>query len=286
MTPSQTPEPDFGTYALPAPLARLRTLANRGGTGYLARRMASLVRKVLYLFTSAPYDVPVFASQHVRLYPKSNRCEKRAFVGLGSWDAEERALMAADIAAHDREKPFVFLDCGANIGLYSLFVRDQARAHGLDFRGLAIEPDPINQRRLGFNLQASGADDIAIAPFAVGRDTGFVQFVSAVENRGEARVVEDGTTGATIDVPMQRLGDIVQQQNLPHINILKIDIEGHELQALEPFFAEAPRVQWPEKILIEVGHGLTSDAMDLCLRYGYTVQQTTNINVYLKRGSA
>lgn len=285
MTDRDIQDSAFGSYRLPSFLESLRNFANNRGTSYLDKRIASVIRKILYLHRKAPYDVGVFRQQNVRLFPKTNRCEKRAFVGLSTWDNEERDLIAADIRAHDNSKAFVFLDCGANIGLYSLFARDEASCQGKSFRGLAIEPDPENQKRLAFNLAASSANDVALAPYAVGQTTGSVQFISAVGNRGEARVLEqdeiDSASECLVEVPMRPLSDLVIEQQFDHIDIMKIDIEGHEMQALEPFFQAADPVLWPGKILIEVGRSHTSPAMRHCLARGYRLQKTTKINAYL-----
>ncbi|WP_119306070.1 FkbM family methyltransferase [Cohaesibacter haloalkalitolerans] len=277
-------EPAFGTYTLPRPLAALRNFANDRGASYYDKRIASLIRRLLYSISKAPYDVTVFRNQRVRLFPKSNRCEKRAFVGLSSWDDQERAAIAADIARHDDHTPFVFLDCGANVGLYSLFARDETLARGKIFRGMAIEPDPINQKRLAFNLAASGAREIILAPVAVGRENSTVQFVSAVSNRGEAHVLtgkESLPEGAVVSVPMRPLLDLLGEHGFDHIDVMKIDVEGHEIHALEPFFKTAPRDLWPRKILIEVGRSQVSEALKMCLSIGYKVEKAININAYL-----
>ncbi len=285
MNSSTESDDQYGTHRLPEPLARLRTMANARGTGLFDRRLASIIRKLLYLLTKPPYDLPVFRSQKVRLYPKSNRCEKRAFVGLATWDHGERAAIAADLAASvGRDAPFVFLDCGANIGLYSLFARDEAQALGKAFIGLAIEPDPVNQNRLAFNLDASNARDVTIAPFAIGRQEGIVRFVSSVSNRGEAHVAgetDEATDGNCIELPMRPLLDLVKTHGINHIDVMKIDIEGYEFEALEPFFDAAPKSLWPKKILIEVGRSQKTDALSLCLDRGYRVEKAININAYL-----
>lgn len=274
-------DPSFGTYSLSPFLAGLRQFGNARGASFLDKRLASVIRKLLYMLTTAPYDVPVFERQKARLFPKTNRCEKRAFVGLSSWDAEERALIARDIHQADRDAGFVFLDCGANIGLYTLFARDEAQKTGTSFRALAIEPDPINQSRLAFNLHASEADDVALAPFAVGREEGQVRFISSVGNRGEARVADADSDQDTINVPVRPLANLVAEHQLTHIDVMKIDVEGHEIHVLEPYFETAPAKLWPQKILIEVGRDHTSAAMELCLARGYRVQEICKINVYL-----
>ena len=50
---------------------------------------------------------------------------------------------------------------------------------------------------------------------------------------------------------MRSLADIVTSEGLDHIDVLKIDIEGHEDKALVPFFETMPEQFWPARIVIE-----------------------------------
>ena len=73
-------------------------------------------------------------------------------------------------------------------------------------------------------------------------------------NLVENSIVASGaanSAGETITIKCKALLDILQEQGLDQIDVLKIDIEGAEDIALYPFLAEAPDTLLPKHILIE-----------------------------------
>jgi len=62
-----------------------------------------------------PFDIEVADGVKARLYPSTNRCEKRALCGVQIWDAAERGALRDAIDPPSNE-PFIFLDVGANSG--------------------------------------------------------------------------------------------------------------------------------------------------------------------------
>lgn len=147
----------------------------------------------------------------------------------------------------------VFVDIGANCGLFSVFA---AKTVGASGRVLAVEPQPEMARRLRFNAAANGFDQITLEETAIG------------EGEGEASLnVKDGQFGlsslhtdmavagaSAVSVPVRPLLAIVQDAGLPRIDALKIDIEGFEDRALAPFIATAPRTLFPKRIFMETTH--------------------------------
>jgi hypothetical protein len=184
----QDGQPPFGMLRLPASIETLRNLANKLHANAVSRRLMSLARRGCLAGRSDPIDVEVFGNCRARLYPRSNRCEKRVFLGVHSWDAAERDAISEQFSQASMSRPFVFVDGGANVGLYSLYVASEARRLKRDVRIIAIEPDPINLRRLRFNIAASQVHEIIVAPFALGsrEDTG--RLLSVQTNRGEVRL--------------------------------------------------------------------------------------------------
>src|SRR3954471_4901599 len=89
-----------------------------------------------------PVDTDVWGAR-ARLYPSRNICEKNALFTPQAFDVLERRMLAAAIerrvAAGEK---FTFIDIGANVGLYSLFVGAHAARGGGRARILAIEPQP------------------------------------------------------------------------------------------------------------------------------------------------
>lgn len=269
------PEP-FGTFALPAVLERLRRGANGLGSGPLARRAVSLIRRLCLAGRADPVDVEPFAGQRARLYPRDNLSEKRVFAGRQFWDRAERAALAQAIGAGG-PAPFVFVDAGANAGLYTLFARAEAAAAGRAFRALAIEPDPENARRLRCNLALSGAGaEVAVAELALADAPGTVTLTPAGANRGEIRLGAGG-----IAVRAATLAGALAEAGLDRVDALKIDIEGVEEPVLRAFLDGAPRGLWPALVLMEARRGEETSALALLRARGYEEASRTRLNVVL-----
>lgn len=270
----------FGTYSLRGAKAWLRGWANGLADSTPGRWTMSLVRRACLAGREDPVDVAVFGGLHARLYPLTNRCEKRMFVGETTWDAPERATVAKALKSSASRRPFVFIDGGANVGMYSLFVVSLGRRLNRSVKVVAIEPDPTNLGRLRDNLAASAAHEASVAANALGAERGVARLLSEQANRGEVRVSDQGT----VEVPMLPLLDVLSEAGVDHVDVLKLDIEGHELPVLETFFDQAPRALWPAHILLEVQKTGATPAFGLCLARGYQVAETMRLNVLLRLG--
>ncbi|MHC5655153.1 FkbM family methyltransferase [Stappia sp. ICDLI1TA098] len=276
-------DPPFGTYALPWPAEGLRRLAARMPANRAGRMLVSALRKISVGRSAGPIDVAeVFPTIGARLYPTTNRCEKRAVAGAQHFDPEEREALARAFAASS-SAPFVFVDLGANVGLYSLWMVSVARQAGRDVVGLAVEPDPVTRARLEGNLSASGVDCVMVAACAVGETAGRGAIVAHDGNRGEHRVRDAGTDeDGTFEVlPVQ---EICARHGIARIDAMKIDLEGHDEAALRSMFAGAPPTLWPDLIVVEAGKGRElPSVVRVCLDNGYELDRRTRLNALLVR---
>ena len=120
----------------------------------------------------------------------------------------------------------LYVDVGANIGLYSV----RAARQGVARRILAFEPDTRNIAQLGANLLINNIiDRVEVVTKAVSSQAGTVSFVPAPpQETGRSRVDESGQ-GQTIECVA--LDDIIQDTGKRIL--IKMDIEGHELSALQ-----------------------------------------------------
>lgn len=280
---TDTISPVFGTYSLPALRGALLGFCNSAADNKLGRWYVSLLRKTALVGLSGPFDLTTPQGLNLRLYPFSNRCEKRMIAGSHLWDAPERAALVEAIHGKISSDPFIFFDVGANVGLYSLTSWKAAKDAGKVLKAFAIEPDDINGGRLCFNTQASHADIVHI-PFAVGGSSGVGKAVGGEKNRGEVRIAEadkpsdnDTDDGAII---IKTLADIVDNQHVDEIDAMKVDVEGHDFAALETFFQQAPKTMWPKLLIIETGRG-PSKVLELCVANGYSLDRRTQINAIL-----
>lgn len=127
-----------------------------------------------------------------------------------------------------------FLDCGANIGIWSLVAGHCVGAEG---RVFAFEPNPATLIKAQHNLQLSQCHNVSLNPFALSSADGTAYFQAEQEhNNSNLTSVDDGLSAQTITVETIRLDSFFAQADLSdaeRISGIKIDVEGHELQVLE-----------------------------------------------------
>ncbi|WP_417769903.1 FkbM family methyltransferase [Stappia sp.] len=275
-------DPPFGAHALSAPREALRRLAGAMPENRLGRIGVSLIRKLATGGAPGPFDVEVFPSIRARLYPTSNRCEKRAVAGAQLFDPDERAALR-DVFAASASSPFVFVDLGANVGLYSLWMVSTARAMSREVVALAVEPDAGTRARLEANLAASGIDCVMVADCAVGEHAGRGAILAHEGNRGEhtVRAAGEGDADSFEVLPIH---EICARRGIARIDAMKVDLEGHDEAALRGLFANGPRELRPGFIVVEAGkEKALPGVVRICLDNGYELARRTRLNALLRR---
>lgn len=58
---------------------------------------------------------------------------------------------------------------------------------------------------------------------------------------------------ATIRVDVVTLADVVREAGLRRIDCLKVDVEGHEANVIQPYLRGSPRALWPRHLIVELG---------------------------------
>jgi FkbM family methyltransferase len=259
-------------------VARLRAFSGARGTGYVGMRLAFAARKLALRQVSGPLDVEVFGHK-LRIEPFANLAEKRVLFTPQFFDPVERDYMKRTLPADA-----VFVDIGANVGAYSFYA---AHCVGPMARILAIEPQPAVYQRLCENIAFNPGVPIEPIPLAVADVEGPIQLFMHARNAGEAsmrRVGTDAAGGSTIEVQAKPLEAILTERELPRVDALKIDIEGAEDLALEPFFRSAPQALWPRLIIIENSpESWQSDLFAIVREKGYQTLAETRLNVVLGR---
>jgi FkbM family methyltransferase len=230
----------FGRHAPGALLSRLLGQTRRAGQSWLGRRKAFLLRGLcIKLLRGKPVDV-VSLGAKMRLYPFNNVCEKRILFTPQYFDEAERELLASRITPE-----FVFMDVGANVGGYSLFVAAQA---GPLARILAIEPQPEIFERLIYNIRQNPFATVKAMDCALADEEGEITLFLPSHNRGESsvRIVSAESDGTRVRVPARTLKSVVDSEGYTRIDAMKLDVEGAEDLILEPFFRTAPESVWPK----------------------------------------
>lgn len=139
-----------------------------------------------------------------------------------------RALLAVARVLPDN---FDFIDVGANIGIAS--IASVASGAG---RGFAFEPIPRTIDFLRGNLKMNGIVNVEVVPFGAGRQSGVVEFRDIPEfASGNHRVLENSEFSRTLVMaaaPVVALDAFAERAGLAKLELLKIDVEGFELDVL------------------------------------------------------
>lgn len=270
--PSHAP---FGTYTLVPWREAIRAF----GAGLVPRRYPRLgsilnwpIWRASLIGRAGPVDLQPYPGFALRLYPRENHADLKCYARPGLCDLPEEAAIAR-CAASSLDDQFIVVDAGANTGTYSVLSAKLARQAGKRPQLICIEANPKTQSRLTANLHFSGLDGCArIVACAVSDAPGTVNLDTATWNLGSVKVAE--TAGPLkarklISVPARTLADIVHEAELPRIDFLKIDIEGHEVHALGPFLKSAPRNLLPRMILAETKHDKGNALATVLFNAGY-----------------
>lgn len=278
-------QPPFGTYALPVPLEWLREKASLYPENRLGRWAVSVTRKLCLAIRAGPVDVEVYPTVFARVYPTTNRCEKRVFAGPQFFDLPEREFLAEALNEDAGDAPFHFLDLGANVGMYSLWVVAEGRRLGRTVNVVAVEPDPVTGARLAANIAASSAQNhVSVVACGVGGQAGTARMVEDGRNRGGNQIdIVDPNAAAGEVFQVVTIPQICDANGFDRVDALKIDVEGHDHAALEGLFKSGRRELFPKWIQAEAGRGGgVSDLERLCRDNGYTLRARTKLNIIMQ----
>jgi FkbM family methyltransferase len=268
----------FGRHAPRGWKAGLIRITRRCSTSWAGKRGAFFLRGfAVKVLGTRPLDVEALGAR-MRLYPRNNTCEKRLLFTPQYFDFEERQLLASRIA-----DDFVFIDIGASVGGYALFVAAQA---GTRARILAIEPQPEIFERLVYNIRQNPFSMVKALDCAVADRAGEITLFLAPNNRGETsmKIVDADGYDDRVRVPAKTLHAIIEEEGYDHIDAIKLDTEGAADLILEPFFATAPERYWPSLLIMENTEGRWSvDIESILRRCGYREVLRTHSNVGWER---
>jgi FkbM family methyltransferase len=127
----------------------------------------------------------------------------------------------------------VVLDIGANVGQYTLIAARDVGPHG---RIHAFEPNPISYRRLASNIEINSFANVSTHALAVSDCAGEVTlYVPDHDNMGEASLQMSQTGQRNITVRSVTIDEWARNADLgatPHIDLIKIDVQGLESAVL------------------------------------------------------
>jgi FkbM family methyltransferase len=159
-----------------------------------------------------------------------------------------------------------YVDVGAHVGYHTLVARHLVGEGG---RLIAIDPQPYNCDRLLTNAELNSFHNITVMAAAVGRTDGFVSLKNQSRNdRARLTLAGSGVNDGPLSfvVPTISLLSLFKMHELECVDLLKIDVEGLELDVLQGAGDALASVR---NIVLEIlpdRRAETADAIDQLLR--------------------
>jgi FkbM family methyltransferase len=141
-----------------------------------------------------------------------------------------------------RDDPLI-LDCGANIGLATLFFKRLAPKS----RVVAFEPDAEIFGVLEENVCRNALDDVTLVRGALAATRGSAPFTAGRRYDGSLVEPDDRERGSTVEVETVPLGEYLHEP----VDFLKMNVEGAEHEVLE---SAAPELRSVRELTLEYHH--------------------------------
>lgn len=126
------------------------------------------------------------------------------------------------------KKGDVFIDVGANIGTWTLFAASKVGNVG---RVYSFEPHPVTYKYLTGNVLLNKTNNVTAVNCGIGNNDGNLYFTNSLDDQNHI-TYENGID--SIKIPVNRLDDLMENER--KIRLLKLDVEGFELMALQGAF--------------------------------------------------
>ena len=163
------------------------------------------------------------------------------------------------------------IDAGANVGLITVPL---ALAVGRTGHVLAFEPAPETVARLRENLRRNGLENVTVVEAALGAERGAATLVLGEDSAYNSTALTSPAGGR--EVRVERLDDVWEEAGRPDVSVLKVDVEGAELDVLAGA-AELVRSSRPA-VLVEAAEPQRAEAVtQLLAGHGYRLTPAAGV---------
>lgn len=163
--------------------------------------------------------------QDTKLFLNKNDAVVSGAISLNIYENKFFKTLISEIS-----EDMVFIDVGANIGLYCCPASKKLFPKGIV---VAIEPDPENFSFLNKNKNINGLENLLIHQLAVADFCGSGSLFLNSENRGDHRIYDEDEKRIEIKVKIITLDKLLLTNGIKNVDIVKIDTQGADFKVLK-----------------------------------------------------
>lgn len=147
---------------------------------------------------------------------------------FGETEPETMALLQSILSSGD-----TFVDVGAHVGFVSLIARKLVGPSG---KVIAVEPQPYNCERILKNWEINGFTNLKLCIAAAGESDGKIELPQQSardKSRLSLALPMPNALPLRFEVPLLSLHTLLSENRIDNVAVLKIDVEGYELNVLK-----------------------------------------------------
>lgn len=219
---------------------------------YLSRILMPKPQKELIIHTLHGFKL--------KINPAKDKNLERKIYYSGTYEEGTLMLMREILSPGD-----IFVDVGANIGLMSILAAIRVGKNG---KVISFEANPETKKLLDENIALNQLRNVKVFGVALGSTEGSGKIYSRwSKGRGSASLLiqdDNGDKSDSHDILIKRFDNVSEVQN-DHIRLIKIDVEGYELEVVKGLGKFLTSAEAPILIMecSEVRKNLNSTTSDL-----------------------
>jgi len=172
------------------------------------------------------------------IIPKETKTKEGVFLELDQSDPVASGAVA--LGVYERYESEIFrskvkfgmaiIDIGANLGYYTAIASKLTGDKGLV---VAFEPEPNFFKLLSRNIGRNNLKNVACFELAIAEKNGLTNLYLSNENKGHNSIIRSEELKTSVQVKTTTLDNFLDFQKIAKVDIIKMDIEGAEILALE-----------------------------------------------------
>ena len=234
-----------------------------------SRRLAYLVVQLLIPRAKKSLIVKTLYGFNMKIDPVKDKGVEKSLYYTGTYEKGTLDILKNLLSDGD-----VFIDIGANIGLMSIFASSLVKNDG---KVIAFEPNPDTRQILNENIILNSIGNIEVSSYALGSITENTKIYDRWDsNRGSASLIRSEGSTEGHDIKVIRLSDYINSNT--KISLIKLDIEGYELEALKGADHILQRKN-PPMLIVEFSH-LRENKLDQGTNKMYELIKSFNYRLF------